>query len=232
MKINPLIEEAHSCAQARGFWDKDRTKGECLVSIIAEIGGAVKAYRKHRRADLNAYYRAIPTDGAGVAFNNHIKDTFEEQLADVCIHLFDFAGAFTSKHRNIQEKYDKEVALMKARMEEALPGSQDAEDPVAQEVTRIEDHMHADIASLQGKVKKPKANDLPPTPLAITNVPLFLFWVTKTVTDIQFNPFPTQSIGESLGKVYYLSQWMGIDIMDLIRIKMAYNRTRTKASAT
>lgn len=224
MKIDVLVKEAHRCAQDRGFWDDDRTKGECLVSIIAEIGGAVKAFRKDRRANLKAYYENIAAVGIDQAFREHLKDTFEEQLADVCIHLFDFAGAYTHKNANIQTHYDKEVEILRMKMSEAVAQETDRE---RSEMDRIEEHVGSELDSLQGKTKKPRPGQ-EITPLAIKNVPAYLFWVTKTVTDIQFNPFPTQSIGESLGKVYYLAQYMGIDIMDLIRIKMAYNRARTK----
>lgn len=71
--ITQWISECHGNAKAKGFWDKERNVGEMLMLIVSELGEAVEAHRHAKH-------------GVGQ------KDTFEDELADTAIRLFDLCG--------------------------------------------------------------------------------------------------------------------------------------------
>jgi len=71
--ISERVEECHKIAKEKGFWDQDRNVGEMLMLIVSELGEAIEAHRKGDRGLLK-------------------KDTFEDELADTAIRLFDMCG--------------------------------------------------------------------------------------------------------------------------------------------
>ena len=87
--------------------------GELLMLIVSELGEALEAHRCGRFAHdgridiwtdegreriLNAYCFSWED------FENEIKDTFEDEIADVFIRLFDFMGYRNIKGENIQSR--------------------------------------------------------------------------------------------------------------------------------
>lgn len=100
MHINELSKEIHQNAVEKGFWDKERNMGEMLMLIISELSEALEAHRigKHANWDgydsqmkfwtgtENEYQRKEISE-----FEYCIKDSFEDELADVAIRLFDLA---------------------------------------------------------------------------------------------------------------------------------------------
>jgi len=71
--ISEWIEECHSCAREKGFWERERNVGEMLMLIVSELGEAVEAHRTGSHGLMK-------------------KDTFEDELADTAIRLFDLCG--------------------------------------------------------------------------------------------------------------------------------------------
>jgi len=71
--ITAWIEECHSVAKEKGFWENERNVGEMLMLVVSELGEAVEAHRKGK-------------------FGVGEKDTFEDELADTAIRLFDMCG--------------------------------------------------------------------------------------------------------------------------------------------
>ncbi|MYL41803.1 MazG nucleotide pyrophosphohydrolase domain-containing protein [Virgibacillus salexigens] len=67
--INQLCEEAFHIASANGWHDEPREMGTMLALIHSEVSEALEADRKR---DINNFY---------------------EELADVCIRVFDLCGA-------------------------------------------------------------------------------------------------------------------------------------------
>ena len=79
---------------------------ELLMLIVSELGEALEAHRKDRfsKFDLSVpFIGSVTVDkllnglnsnlsGANTYFEEHIKDTFEDELADVAIRLFDLCG--------------------------------------------------------------------------------------------------------------------------------------------
>lgn len=71
--VTDWVTECHSRSREKGFWDNDRNVGEMLMLIVSELGEAIESHR------------------AGV-FGLEKKDTFEDELADTAIRLFDLCG--------------------------------------------------------------------------------------------------------------------------------------------
>ncbi|MGD6894308.1 MazG nucleotide pyrophosphohydrolase domain-containing protein [Bacillus infantis] len=69
MEINQLCEEAFEIAKSKGWHDEPRETGTLLALIHSEVSEALEADRKGD------------------------QENFAEELADVCIRIFDLCGA-------------------------------------------------------------------------------------------------------------------------------------------
>lgn len=102
MELNHLSKTAHEAAANKGFWEKELSAEHCLCLVISEIGEAVEADRKEHHHDIAAYKAAkngksmfskfTKKDPEIQAFKKFMKDTVEDELADVVIRLCDLAG--------------------------------------------------------------------------------------------------------------------------------------------
>lgn len=108
IKWNKLRDKAHANAVRHGFWDNTPSDQHFLCLVISELMEAVEADRKSRRADTNAFLGKMearktleyPADTdiyrsyqPKRIFEDYIKDTVEDELADAAIRLLDLAGA-------------------------------------------------------------------------------------------------------------------------------------------
>ena len=75
MDIKETVESIHQDIKRQGFWDKERNVGESLMLIVSELGEAIEAHRKEH-------------------FGYEQKDTFEDEIADTLIRLFDLCGGY------------------------------------------------------------------------------------------------------------------------------------------
>lgn len=88
-----LIKTAHEHAKAGGWWDTERNTGELLMLIVSECGEALEAHRKGKFAVLTALDLTHPgVAEQNEAFKLYIKDTFEDELADIVIRVADWMG--------------------------------------------------------------------------------------------------------------------------------------------
>lgn len=112
--LNGLAKLLHSKSKAKGFWDEPRETGTLLMLIVSELSEALEADRKDKRADLLAFTfreedRANPEDFI-VDFQQLIKDTFEDEIADTFIRLFDLVGALDidiDQHIRLKMEYNQ-----------------------------------------------------------------------------------------------------------------------------
>lgn len=94
--INELAKEVHENAKDKGFFDSERNIGEMLALIHSEVSEALECDRKDR------YFKAL---GASISnyeqladaafqtqFASDVKDTFEDELADIIIRVMDLAA--------------------------------------------------------------------------------------------------------------------------------------------
>jgi len=94
MNINETAKNIHSMNVEKGFWENPRNKGELLMLVVSELAEALEADRKNRYSLNN------PKDLAALAnekdfndaFSKHVKDTFEDEIADAVIRLFDMSA--------------------------------------------------------------------------------------------------------------------------------------------
>jgi len=97
--LNSLAVAVHANAKAKGFWDAPRNTGELFMLIISELGEALEAHRKGKFADwykFDAYEGGHAFEAEDVRwaarFKYAIKDTFEDEIADVVIRILDYVG--------------------------------------------------------------------------------------------------------------------------------------------
>ena len=103
--LNKLRDRAYSIAKEHGFHEKEQSDETYLMLIITEIAEAVNADRKGHHADMPSFNRIITQDSPNLNdqeyyaicykrdFETWIKDSVEDEIADVAIRLLDFAGA-------------------------------------------------------------------------------------------------------------------------------------------
>lgn len=89
----------NSCVECNGTGKANKNIGELLMLVVSELGEALEAHRKSRfcSKDRIIFYdenieTMIKNDSEIAYFSNFIKDTFEDELADVCIRLLDMCG--------------------------------------------------------------------------------------------------------------------------------------------
>lgn len=109
MEIKKLIEESHNTAKEKGFWDTERNVGEMLMLVVSELGEALEAHRHDKFADWKDIEKTTP-GFEDKAFEAKIKDTFEDEIADVFIRLGDLCGGLgidIEKHIEAKMAYNK-----------------------------------------------------------------------------------------------------------------------------
>lgn len=90
-RLQELVGRAYGTAKEHGFHDVERSNAHFMMLVLSEIGEMVEADRKNRRCKINdenvlRFNDFVPT------FELWVKDTMEDELADVVIRLLDFTG--------------------------------------------------------------------------------------------------------------------------------------------
>ncbi|QBQ40314.1 nucleoside triphosphate pyrophosphohydrolase family protein [Sphingobacterium psychroaquaticum] len=105
--LNQLARRIFEDNQKKGFWDKELNIGEALMLITSELGEALEADRKGRHVKFEEFEQALERAGycleefgvdhhyrlVSQIFLDLVKDTFEDEITDAMIRLFDLAGA-------------------------------------------------------------------------------------------------------------------------------------------
>jgi NTP pyrophosphatase (non-canonical NTP hydrolase) len=118
-----LISQAHEMAKSKGFWDGERNKPEMLMLVVSELAEALEALRKDDYADqdvVESLSHDLELDRTDeefllkainwkTSFEQGVKSSFEDELADVAIRLFDLCGGLgvdLEKHIEMKMKYN------------------------------------------------------------------------------------------------------------------------------
>ena len=91
-RISDLVSNSYRVARQHGFHDDYHSPAHYMMLVLSEIGEMVEADRKNRHADI-ACFNTICTESWTTLFETCIKDTFEDEMADVFIRLCDFCGS-------------------------------------------------------------------------------------------------------------------------------------------
>jgi len=93
--INEIAKEIYQNAKDKGFHD-DHPKniGEMLMLIVSEVSEALEADRKAQFTDINmnVVNGWVGNEDFKLSFKDNVKDTFEDELADVMIRVMDLAS--------------------------------------------------------------------------------------------------------------------------------------------
>lgn len=92
--INELAKEIHENAKSKGFYDEKKNIGEMLCLIHSEVSECLEADRKGKYTGFNPKVINNIADNDEFEFNfkRSIKDSFEDELADIIIRVMDLAG--------------------------------------------------------------------------------------------------------------------------------------------
>lgn len=98
VKLNELKDKAYQCAKDHGFYEKELLASEHVMFIVSEIGEAINAYQEQRFANRVMFEKNFDTPQVNpeehwkYCFEIFIKDSVEDELADIFIRLLSFIG--------------------------------------------------------------------------------------------------------------------------------------------
>jgi NTP pyrophosphatase (non-canonical NTP hydrolase) len=125
--INALSFKIHDANRAKGFYTSDRNIGELLALIHSEVSEALEAHRADNFYSKKAgsperywYIDGMADKDYGTSFNDDkvfkqqfeklVKNTFEDELADIMIRVMDLAaytGVNLESHVKAKMRYNK-----------------------------------------------------------------------------------------------------------------------------
>lgn len=92
-KLNALKDRAYKTAIAHGFHEEERPDAYWLGLVMSEMGEAISADQKGLHANVVRFVEDMELGNPfKESFEVHIKDSLEDELSDIVIRLFDFAG--------------------------------------------------------------------------------------------------------------------------------------------
>ena len=92
-ELNALRDRAYKTAVEHGFHEDAKPDAYYLGLVMSEMGEAINADRKGLRANVVRFVEDMELGNPfKESFEAHIKDSLEDELTDVVIRLFDFAG--------------------------------------------------------------------------------------------------------------------------------------------
>ena len=90
MDYSSYIKEAFDIAKDHGFHDVEFSVNHFIMLIVTEISEMVEADRKNKRCQLNNFDKAVVSlnmdSGFVTKFENQVKDTLEDEMADAARH--------------------------------------------------------------------------------------------------------------------------------------------------
>ena len=91
-ELNTLKDRAYKTAVEHGFHEDVKPDAFYLGLVMSEAGEAINADRKGLHADAVLFNDDLAKMPFKDSFEAHIKDSVEDEIADIVIRLLDFAG--------------------------------------------------------------------------------------------------------------------------------------------
>lgn len=113
MKISEMQKEIHDNAVQKGFYEKEVNVPEKLMLVASELSEALEAHRNNKFVDkdwVSIVIKNRSDDSFKIYFEDHVKDTFEDELADAMIRIMDlseYRGIDLEKHIEAKMRYNK-----------------------------------------------------------------------------------------------------------------------------
>ena len=94
MNWNELRDKAYQSAMEHGFYDKTYSDEHYIMQIICEVAEMVEANRKGNFANVEAFKKSdtVNDEDFKDKFNRFIKDSMEDEMADIAIRLLSYSG--------------------------------------------------------------------------------------------------------------------------------------------
>lgn len=98
--LNQLSKQVHQNNVEKGFWEGQKNVGELLMLVVSELGEAIEAHRKQKFSLFHRLKQRIiddydwqnPNLTIKSFFEEDIKDTFQDEIADTIIRLLDLSA--------------------------------------------------------------------------------------------------------------------------------------------
>jgi NTP pyrophosphatase (non-canonical NTP hydrolase) len=111
--LKELGSKIHENNKSKGFYDSEKNIGEMLCLIHSEVSEALEADRKNKHADLSAFNNREDERQTDIEFQvdfqELIKDTFEDEMADIVIRVLDLCtlkGIDIENHIKLKMQYN------------------------------------------------------------------------------------------------------------------------------
>ena len=124
--LNELSRQIYEGNKLRGFDVSKENIGQTLMLVVSELSEALEADRKNKHVNLSNFYLEFDrltkifknsnaldliktNEPFKQSFENNLKDTFEDEIADSFIRLFDLCGGLgidIEKHIELKLKYN------------------------------------------------------------------------------------------------------------------------------
>jgi NTP pyrophosphatase (non-canonical NTP hydrolase) len=141
-----LLKAAHDMARSKGFWDTPSPDVRKINLIREELGELTSAHRHNKIHGGTVSEEYFREDYAA-----NVKGTVEEELADVCIRVFDFVGS-DQKMLDVWEICNKEELERVSDFDELLDQAYNFTDirPVEEvrRFIRIPTQLHGLVCSM------------------------------------------------------------------------------------
>lgn len=122
-ELNALKERAYKIAVAHDFHNEVKPDAYYLGLVMSEMGEAINADRCGRHADAKGFTYHIGIEWSFcMAFEMFIKDSVEDEIADVVIRLLDFAGLKEYELVITQKDHDVATHVLSVFEKYKLPG--------------------------------------------------------------------------------------------------------------
>lgn len=108
-RLNDLAQVIHQNAKDKGFFEKEKNIGEMLCLIHSEVSEALEADRKNNYCQKKSIDYMNQCEWSLSHFRDNIKNTFEDELADVIIRVLDlcaYKGIDIEKHILMKMRYN------------------------------------------------------------------------------------------------------------------------------